>query len=369
MKRKNVSLGLTILIAALIFAQGAMAYPTKEVACEGCHAPPPNSMSITTDITSITVNQGQSFNVVATWGGGTPAANTAVKWPSQVQDNALFTPTPNLVYPVPSASGSQSFTLTTPANAAPGLHTVRVYVSNGPKFETAYQDIAVTVTAVSNPPVLTTITVSPSTATLLVGATQVFTSAPKDQNGNPMNVAITWTSSNTTVGNVDARGTFTASAEGTTTIKAENGTVNGIATVTVSTSTSPPVLTTITVSPSSANVMVGKNQSFIAQTLDQFNQMINAIVQWTSSNSTVGTIDNNGKFTALSKGTTTITASNGSVNGYATVTVSTKTKPVDDGDENEVDDGNGHHDRHEGDHNNTKPHKNHNDKEIKKKHN
>jgi hypothetical protein len=33
MKRNNLNLGLAILLTALIFVQGAMAYPTKEVAC------------------------------------------------------------------------------------------------------------------------------------------------------------------------------------------------------------------------------------------------------------------------------------------------------------------------------------------------
>jgi len=93
--------------------------------------------------------------------------------------------------------------------------------------------------------ILSTIVVTPSTATLKVGDTQIFTATAKDQFGDPMaGINITWTSSNGTVGNVspaysitgadgNATTTFTASTLGTTTIKAENGTVNGTATVTV----------------------------------------------------------------------------------------------------------------------------------------
>lgn len=84
-------------------------------------------------------------------------------------------------------------------------------------------------------PILTTIAVTPSTATLNVGTTQVFTATAKDQYGNTMTgIIFTWTSSNTTVGTIDTNGLFTATAAlGTTTIKAANGTVNGMAAVTV----------------------------------------------------------------------------------------------------------------------------------------
>jgi uncharacterized protein YjdB len=220
-EKNKISFGLLLLVVAALGGMlPASASPDKMFACEGCHSSPPNSMSITTDITSITVSRGASFKVVATWGGGDPAANTAVKWPSKVNDNALFTPTPDLVYPVPAISGSQTFTLTANANAAPGLHTVRVYVSNGPKFETAWQDIAVTVTASAPVPVLTTITVSPATATLTIGGTKAYIASTFDQDGQPMSAPINWTSSNTTVGSVDASGLFTAKAAGTTVITA-----------------------------------------------------------------------------------------------------------------------------------------------------
>ena len=76
-----------------------------------------------------------------------------------------------------------------------------------------------------------------------VGSTQEFTATAKDQYGSEMSgVVITWTSSNTTVGTVNpgesttgsgAKTTFTALATGTTTVKAENGTVNDTAEVTV----------------------------------------------------------------------------------------------------------------------------------------
>ena len=69
----------------------------------------------------------------------------------------------------------------------------------------------------------------------------------------------------------------------------------------------------------------------MAKTFDQFNHKISALVTWASSNTSVGTIDNNGKFTALSAGKTTITATNGTINGSATIIVKAKSSGhVDD---------------------------------------
>jgi len=91
--------------------------------------------------------------------------------------------------------------------------------------------------------VVTSITISPSTTTLTSGATQTFTASPKDQDGAAIPATITWTSSNTTVGTVDASGNFTALAPGTSMVNATNGSVIGTAIVTVAISIDiiPPV--------------------------------------------------------------------------------------------------------------------------------
>ena len=75
---------------------------------------------------------------------------------------------------------------------------------------------------------------------------------------------------------------------------------------------------TPTIIPSTVTLSAGETQTFTAN--DQFNEPM--IVTWNSSNETVGTIDANGKFTALALGTTNITASNGTVNMTASVIVS-----------------------------------------------
>jgi uncharacterized protein YjdB len=169
------------------------------------------------------------------------------------------------------------------------------------------------------PPELFRIVVLPYDVSVVAGSTQTFTAYPEDQYGNPFPTTVTWSSSNTAVGTIDSNGLFTAIAAGTTTITASSGSVSGTATATVT--LPPPVLTTITVSPATASVVAGSTQTFTADTRDQYGNPFPTTVTWSSSNTAVGTIDSNGLFTAIAAGTTTITASSGSVSGTATATV------------------------------------------------
>ncbi len=238
----KISLELLLLtVVAIMIVPGASAFSTQENACEGCHAGPPNSMSITTDISSANVNPGQSFNVVVTWSGGD--SGTAVKWPNNVLNNALFSATPHLIYPA-ATGGTQSFTLTAPSTATPGTYTVRVYVSTGGIWETAYKDITVNVLAPEPAPVLTTVTISPLNPSVVEGTTKQFTATTFDQNNAPIGATLSWSSSNTSVGTINSAGLFTAATAGTTTITvtATNGTVTKTASTaaTVTALTPPP---------------------------------------------------------------------------------------------------------------------------------
>jgi uncharacterized protein YjdB len=192
-------------------------------------------------------------------------------------------------------------------------------------------------------PVLTTITISPATALKVVGGTQTFTAAGFDQNGGSIAIspAVFWSSSNTTVGTIDnATGVFTALEAGITTIIASNGTggtVLGMASATV-TAPGTSVLKTIKISPPKKSLKVNQTKTFTAKAFDEMGRRIKAIFTWASSNPSVGTIDATGKFTALSAGTTTITATNGTFNGSAIVTVKAprnKTHELEEEDEDE----------------------------------
>jgi hypothetical protein len=82
----------------------------------------------------------------------------------------------------------------------------------------------------------------------------------------------------------------------------------------------PPVLASLVISPSSADVQPGKKQTFILRGVDQYGQDIEARnVEWKA---TGGTIDKDGVFTAgQDEGSFAVTANVGAVKGSTMVTV------------------------------------------------
>ncbi len=85
-------------------------------------------------------------------------------------------------------------------------------------------------------PVLTTVVVTPDTATFVeAGATRRLAASGQDQSGAPMSLAqpVVWSSSDTAVALVTPTGLVMGVTNGTATIRARVGTVTGTATVTV----------------------------------------------------------------------------------------------------------------------------------------
>ena len=178
------------------------------------------------------------------------------------------------------------------------------------------------IATVTAPPVLTTIAVSPPSASVQTGATQQFSATAKDQFGQPLSPQPTSTWSVSGGGSISSSGLFTAgsSVGGPFTVTASSGGVSGTASVTV---TASPVLTSITVSPASATVQTGATQQFSATGKDQFGQPMSPQPSFTWSVSGGGSISSSGLFTAGSSagGPFTVTATSGSVHGTASVTV------------------------------------------------
>lgn len=185
-----------------------------------------------------------------------------------------------------------------------------------------------------NPPVLTTIDITPTSAEVAVGSTQQFTAFPKDQYGNPISATITWSSTNTSRGTVNPTTgtitTFTGLSAGSVAVRAESGSVSRDAGVTVTSSSGTPALSSVVVSPSTANVAIGATRQFTAYPKDQYGNPISASISWQNSNPAKGTIDPttgvSTTLTGVSEGSTTLTAvaTSGSISksGLSIVTIS-----------------------------------------------
>jgi hypothetical protein len=166
--------------------------------------------------------------------------------------------------------------------------------------------------------IVTSVAVTPATASIAVGATQQFTATATFGNGSTQDVTstATWTSSSTATATISSPGGLaTGVAGGTTTISATFGTtvgtVTGTATLTVT-----PTLTSIAVTPANASIAVGGTQQFTATGTysDGTTQDLTATAIWTSATPTVATITSPGGLaTGLASGTTVITAACGTV--------------------------------------------------------
>lgn len=84
----------------------------------------------------------------------------------------------------------------------------------------------------------------------------------------------------------------------------------------------PPVVSSIVVLPADVTLDIEDTQQFNATVYDQYSEKIpEIVVTWTSSDGSVGTINETGFFTAIAAGDAAITAGNGTVTRTAVVTV------------------------------------------------
>ena len=148
---------------------------------------------------------------------------------------------------------------------------------------------------------LVSIRVSPSNSTLQLSKTQQFMAIGTfgDSSSRDISSSVNWTSSSGKVALVNSSGIATAGGTGTTTIAASQGDISGETNLTVSING-----TGLTVSPSSQTISVGQTVQFTVT----LNGSSVSGANWSSSRTTIATIDQDGVATGLASGTTTITA-------------------------------------------------------------
>jgi hypothetical protein len=175
---------------------------------------------------------------------------------------------------------------------------------------------------------LISIAVTPANPSIALGQAEQFTATGtySDSSTKDITASVVWSSSAkpvATVSNVPrSKGKATSKGAGTATIMAKSGRISGSTTLTVTVA-----LVSITVTPANPSIALGQTEQFKAIGIysDSRTKDITTSVSWSSSAESVATISNsagsNGMATSVAAGTTTITATSGSISGSTTLTV------------------------------------------------
>lgn len=164
------------------------------------------------------------------------------------------------------------------------------------------------------------VVLTPTTATILDGATLTLAASPRDSAGRTLTGrTVTWASSANGVASVSSNGVVLAVAPGTATITATSEGKAATSAVTVA----PVPVASVTVSPATATLNVGQTLTLAARVADSTGAVLNGrAVAWTSNRTTVATVNaTTGVVTAVATGTATITATSGGKSGTSTITV------------------------------------------------
>jgi len=271
----------------------------------GAPPPPAPVASVTVALASNSVNPGQTTQATATTrdGSGNALSGRSVSWASS--NNAVATVNGSgLVTAV--AVGSAQITAT--SEGVNGNATLTVVATPPP------------------PPVaVASVSVSLASSSLNTGQTTQATATTRDANNNVLTGrSIAWSSSNTSVATVNGSGLVTAVAAGTAQITATSEGKSGSAGLTVAAPPPPPPapVAAVSVSLSASSINPGSTTQATATTRDASNNVLTGrSISWSSSNTSVATVNSSGLVTAVAVGSAQINATSEGITGGATVSV------------------------------------------------
>jgi peptidoglycan/xylan/chitin deacetylase (PgdA/CDA1 family) len=177
-------------------------------------------------------------------------------------------------------------------------------------------------------PHLDHIAIAPPSLTVAPGSSFNFTATAFDQFNNPFTAPITWTTDGNPVANGSGIAQNASESPAVSHIMAVSGSVTSAAAI-LTVSGAPAILTTTALNPTNPTaILTGQTQQFSASGFDQFGNMMQGLaVTYTSSDTTVATVDATGKATAsfTHPGTTVIS---GTVGGVPTKTATLVVNPA-----------------------------------------
>jgi len=173
---------------------------------------------------------------------------------------------------------------------------------------------------------VSSVDMSPTSATILIGGTQQLTASPLDVNGNPLSGrAIIWSTDAAAVATVNASGLVTGVNVGVANITATSEGKSGSAAVTVN----PIPVASVNVSPAFASVFIGATQQLTATPVDaNGNALAGRVITWSTDAAGVASVSGSGLVTAVATGTANITATSEGKTGSAAITVPQAAAPV-----------------------------------------
>ena len=203
------------------------------------------------------------------------------------------------------------------ATVAAGLVTA---VANGTATVTATAGLASGTAAVTVDQVVAAVAMDPAAATLLaLGDTLRLSAEAQDANGNAVaGTELAWASEDTLVAVVDQQGLATAVANGTVMVTATAGAVSASAEVTVD-----QVAVEVVVEPAKDTLVAfGDTLRLSAEAVDANGNPVSAQeFAWTSGDTLVAVVDQEGRVRGVSAGEAEITAALADVTGRAQVIV------------------------------------------------
>ena len=290
MSRHRTIIRLSAVLAVVALAKGCgdgdspTAPPTPEPARPTTVTVSPATHELTAFGTTVQLSAEVRDQNARVMGGATVTWTSSASSMATVDASGLVT-----------AAGNGTATITASAGSASGSAVVMVMQS------------------------VASVEVSPSVDELTaLGQTVQLTAEAFDENGHAVAGAeFSWESSDAAVATVDAGGLVTAVAEGVARITASAGEASGSAVVTVM----QPVAS-VEVSPSAETIGLGSTLQLTAEAFDENGEAVAGVeFSWESSDAAVATVDAGGLVTGVAVGTATITASVGSVQGTAEITV------------------------------------------------
>ncbi|MBL0172152.1 MAG: Ig domain-containing protein [Gemmatimonadaceae bacterium] len=223
-------------------------------------------------------------------------------------------PTPTLTWTTDDASIASVASDGRITGVAPGGPIVIRAATNG-------QSGTVSITVVPVP--VATVTLAPTTATIIAGQTTTLVATARDAAGGVLTGrAVTWGSSNNAIATVAAGVVTGVTPGGPVTITATIGGVAGTAAVIIN----PVPVATVSLSPATASLVPTQGVDLVATARDGANNVLTGrTITWTSSNSAVASVAS-GRVTAVAPGgPVTITAT---VEGVSATSAITVTVPV-----------------------------------------